>query len=366
MSMLCPRCGEPLTRYRSPAGWVWQCGCCGGRAVALSVLRKAVEECLVRALWVAATQGAVSAALLCPSCRQPMNRAAVQAGVSVTVEVCPRCQFVWTDAGELEQMPPAPPPARPPEPEIPPQAREALALAKVEALSERAQYYHSPADDIPDSLYQVALAMVGLPVEEENFLQRQPWTTWLTAFTVAAISLMAFVDMERAVRLLALVPAEWWRYGGLTLFTSFFVHASLFHLVTNLYFLVVFGDNVEDHLGHARFLLLLVLATLAGDLLHIAFDPRAETPCLGASGGISGLIAFYALRFPHARFTMAYRFAFFSLSAWQLALLWLIFQVIGVFEQVAGWSSVSALAHLGGAAMGVVAWFWWGRERAAS
>jgi len=358
--MLCPRCLEPLMRYRSHAGLVWQCPRCGGRAVALSVLRKAVEERLVRALWVAATQGGVRSPLPCPSCRHPMNQAAVTASAPITVDVCERCQFVWTDAGELEQMPPAPP-APPSEPDIPPEAKEALALAKVEALRERARHAHHPADDIPEDPLQVALAMLGLPVEEENPLQRYPWMTWLTAFTILAISLMAFADMERAVRTLALVPAEWWRYGGITLFTSFFVHGSLFHLVTNLYFLVVFGDNVEDYLGHGRFVLLLVLATLGGDLLHVAFEPRAEVPCIGASGGISGLVAFYALRFPHARFYMAYRLQFFSVPAWALAVLWMLFQVIGIFQQVSGVSSVSALAHLGGAAVGALGWVWWGR-----
>ncbi|MDW8290616.1 MAG: rhomboid family intramembrane serine protease [Armatimonadota bacterium] len=360
--MLCPRCQEPLTRYRAQAGLVWQCQRCGGRAVALSVLRKAVEPGLVRSLWVAATQGGVPSPLPCPSCRLPMKQAPSVAHVPAAIDVCERCQFVWTDAGELELMPPAPPEAKPQEPELPPEAKEALALAKVEALSERARRLRHPADDIPDNAFQAALAILGLPVEEENFLQRLPWATWLTAFTVVAISLMAFVDMERALRQLALIPAEWWRYGGLTLFTSFFVHGSLFHLVTNLYFLVVFGDNVEDFLGHGRFVVLLVLATLGGDALHILLEPRSDVPCIGASGGISGLVAFYALCFPHARFIMAYRGGFFSLSAWQLALLWAVIQVIGAFQQVAGVTDFSALAHLGGAATGAVCWLLW-RQR---
>lgn len=366
--MICPRCQEPLARYRSFAGLVWQCMRCGGRAVALSVLRKAVEERTVRALWVTATQGGLRSSLRCPSCRKPMRQASTGTGAPMTIEVCELCQFVWTDAGELEQMPPAQPPPKPAEPDLPPEAKEALAMAKVEALSHRQRYYGE--EELPDSIFQTALLLLGLPVEEENFLQRQPWMTWLTAFTITAVSLMAFVDLDRAIRTLALVPAEWWRYGGITLFTSFFVHGSLLHLLGNLYFLVIFGDNVEDLLGHTRFLLLLVLATLAGDILHIAFDPRPDMPCIGASGGISGVVLFYALSFPEAKLYMMYRwwlhFRVFSLPAWVVALLWLILQLLGLFEQISGMGSVSALAHLGGAMTGFLCWLMWRRGKKPS
>lgn len=362
--MICPRCQEPLTCYRSYAGLVWQCERCGGRAVALSVLRKAVEERSVRALWVTATQGGLRSPLSCPSCRKPMRQALVGTSVPVTVDVCERCQFVWTDVGELEQMPPAPPPPQPQEPDLPPKAKEALAMAKVQALSQRQRRYGD--EELPDSLFQTALLLLGLPVEEKNFLQRQPWMTWLTAFTITAVSLIAFVDLDRAIRTLALVPAEWWRYGGITLFTNFFVHGSPFHLLSNLYFLTVFGDNVEDFLGHTRFLLLLALAALAGDVLHIAFAPRPEVPCIGASGGISGVVLFYALAFPQAKLYMAYRWwlywRVFSLPAWTLALLWLILQLLGAFEQISGIGGVSALAHLGGAITGFLCWLMW-RQR---
>lgn len=362
--MICPRCQEPLGRYRSYAGLVWQCSRCGGRAVALSVLRKAVERRAVHALWVTATQGGIPSPLQCPSCRKPMRHASVGTVVPVTVDVCELCQFVWTDAGELEQMPTAQAPPKPQEPDLPPKAKEALAMAKVEALRQRTGYYVD--NDMPDNLLQIALLMLGLPVEEENFLQRMPWMTWLVAFTITAISLIAFVDLERAVDRLALVPAEWWRYGGVTLLTSFFVHASLFHLFSNLYFLVVFGDNVEDFVGHVRFVLLLVVSTLAGDVLHIAFEPRSEVPCIGASGGISGLVLFYALAFPYHRIYFAYRWWWyigaFSVPAWLMAMLWLILQVLGVFAQLYGASNVSALAHVGGAIAGFVCWLLW-REK---
>jgi membrane associated rhomboid family serine protease/Zn-finger nucleic acid-binding protein len=297
-----------------------------------------------------------------------MSHTSVGVTLPVTIDVCELCQFIWTDAGELEQMPAAPPPARPQEPDLPPEAKEALAMAKVEALRQRARAY-DVEEGLPDNPVQAALLLLGLPVEEENWLQRYPYMTWITAFTITVISVMAFFNLDRAISNLAMVPAEWWRFGGITLFTSFFIHGSIVHLLSNLYFLIVFGDNVEDRVGHGRFVLLLVLATLAGDILHIAFEPRSDIPCIGASGGISGIVAFYALAFPHSRLQIAYgwwwagRWWVFSLPAWLLALLWVLLQLVGVLEQIYGFSGISALAHLGGAMAGLGCWFLWQREQ---
>jgi membrane associated rhomboid family serine protease len=167
---------------------------------------------------------------------------------------------------------------------------------------------------------------------------------------------------------LALVPAEPFRMGGLTFATSLLLHAGLLHLFGNLYFLFVFGDNVEDTLGPLRFAILLVIASLAGDVAHILADPQSEVPLVGASGGISGVIAFYALRFPHARLGFLFRIGFHyfrwvNLPAWSAFLLWCGLQVYGAYEQILGFSIVSALAHLSGAGVGVA---WWAVSRMRS
>ena len=113
-----------------------------------------------------------------------------------------------------------------------------------------------------------------------------------------------------------------------------------------------------------RYLLLIATAAFIGDLAHIALDPRPQTPCIGASGGIAGVITFYALNFPRMRlaFLMRWGFVWFrwiQLPAWFAFILRILFQLIGTLEQRAGISSVSSVAHLGGAAVGVVAWLVW-------
>jgi membrane associated rhomboid family serine protease len=179
---------------------------------------------------------------------------------------------------------------------------------------------------------------------------------------------MAFPHLRDVVQRFGLIPAQAMRLGGLTFVRSFFLHAGIIHLVGNMYFLLVFGDNVEDFLRPLRYLALIVLAALVGDLAHVAIDPQSQIPCIGASGGIAGVITFYALNFPRAglEFLMRWAFVWFRwirLPAWSVFILWILFQIIGAIEQKAGISSVSSVAHLGGAAVGVVAWLLFKKEK---
>ena len=86
-----------------------------------------------------------------------------------------------------------------------------------------------------------------------------------------------------------------------TLFTSMFLHGGLLHIGSNMLYLFIFGDNVEDHLGHARFLLFYLLCGLAAGATHIAFNASSEVPSIGASGAIAGVLAAYLRLFPHAQ-----------------------------------------------------------------
>ena len=171
-------------------------------------------------------------------------------------------------------------------------------------------------------------------------------------------------DLKAAVENWGLIPAEFGRHFGLTFLTSFFLHGSVFHLLGNLYFLIVFGDNTEDILGKRRFLLLLAMASFVGDACHIAFDPRAALPSVGASGGISGILAYYCLRFPTARVGFVWWFRWFSVPVGIMFALWVSSEIFDALWITAGFTQVAVFAHLGGAAVGVL--FWWWTQRAIS
>ncbi len=362
----CPNCGTALTRTPGPKGLFWNCDQCGGRAVGVPVLRAAIGNDRVSAIWSRAINTTKNDGKSCPICLRAMVHVAMGlAGQMLEIDVCKRCEFVWFDAAEYEAIPPPPPPRREPgetdEKELPQGAREALAIYKVQQMAKQAQ----EEDPEPDASWKAVPALFGLPVEmDSDPLTRIPMATLSLSLVITAVSIWAFFDLENVVQNFGLIPDHAWRYGGLTFLTSFFLHGGIFHLVSNLYFLIIFGVHVENYLGSKRWLLLVFLAAIVGDFLHVAADPRGDVPCIGASGGISGLIAFYAFKFPHAKLGILFRyyyvyFKWLQFPAWCAFLLWLLLQCFGAYEQVAGFNGVSSLAHLGGTAVGVALWFLW-------
>jgi membrane associated rhomboid family serine protease len=177
------------------------------------------------------------------------------------------------------------------------------------------------------------------------------------------VSVWAFFNLDSAVENFGMVPAHAFRYGGATFITSFFLHGGWMHLLGNLYFFLLFGGEVEDFLGRRRFLLLVFLATVVGHLFHICGDPRSDLPCIGASGGISGVLVFYACQFPRARLGFFFWFlrglGWVRVPAWAVFGLWLLLQLRGALYQMHGFSSVSSLAHIGGVTTGFLLWLAW-------
>ncbi len=353
---VCPGDKRPLERLTSPHGVYWICPACGGRAVGVGLLRKTVARDAIDQIWIAARARQGTRSRPCPSCLEPMIE--VSSGpTGPAVDVCLACHFVWFDAREYEQLPPPPLPA--PE-QIPQRAQEILATAQAEAIAKRAE--HDFGAEAPKELWKYLPGILGMPIEyEESALRTAPWMTWALIAFICAFSIRAFFNLEQAVTQFGLVPQQWSRSLGLTFLTSFLLHGDPFHLLGNMYFLFVFGDNVEDYLGKARYLVLILAAAALGDIAHIVLDPRSQIPLIGASGGISGVIAFYALKFPKAKLGWLFRiwfvyFRWIRMPAYVFVGVWILLQFLGAYLQIEGASSVSALAHLGGAATGLVFW----------
>jgi membrane associated rhomboid family serine protease len=283
-------------------------------------------------------------------------------GPPVELDVCRPCQFAWFDPKEIDGVAPAPEETEP-LPEIPPDPRWVLAMAKVEAIAKR---YRAEVGPEPAVGWKFWPGFLGLPIEwEDRPLARVPVVTWTLTALIAVVSIVAFLgDLSAAGRRLGFVPVDPLRHWGLTLVTSFLLHGGIWHLAANLYFLLVFGDNVEEDLGRRRYVGLLVGAALAGDLFHGLFDLRPGMPVVGASTAISGIIVYYALRFPEARLGLLFRVWFvvvvrwIRFPAWVGLIGWVALQMLGVRRQVLGPTTISALGHLGGAAVGAAVWLW--------
>ena len=158
-----------------------------------------------------------------------------------------------------------------------------------------------------------------------------------------------------------LIPAECFRNNGATFITSMFLHGGIAHLIGNMYFLLIFGDNVEDALGKPLYLLLMLASGLAAGLLHIILFPTSTVPCIGASGFISGIIAAYAVFFPDVTISLCMRyfliFRWFGIPAWGAFVLWILLQGIMAMLSFHIDAGVAFGAHIGGAIFGLAIGF---------
>jgi len=138
----------------------------------------------------------------------------------------------------------------------------------------------------------------------------------------------------------------------LPLFTSMFLHGSFLHLAGNMLALWIFGDNVEDYLGHFNYLFVYLASGVVGALTHILLNLNSRVPTIGASGAIAGVMGAYFILYPRAR-VLTWFFVFILwLPAWLVLGYWFLVQFVTV-SQIAQ-SGVAVWAHLGGFAAGVI------------
>lgn len=145
-----------------------------------------------------------------------------------------------------------------------------------------------------------------------------------------------------------------------TVFTSMFLHGGLFHIGGNMLYLWIFGDNVEDTLGHGRFLLFYLLSGVGAAITQTLVNPTSTVPMVGASGAISGVLGAYLLLFPYARVLTLITFGLFVRFVYVPAIIvlgmWIVVQVLNgfiTFSVAADGGGVAWFAHIGGFVTGM-------------
>ena len=150
-----------------------------------------------------------------------------------------------------------------------------------------------------------------------------------------------------------LVPEQ---FNLQSLMTSMFLHGGWMHLIGNMWFLWIFGDNIEDILGHGKYLLFYLLCGVAAAVAQVMLNPFSRIPMVGASGAIAGVMGSYMFKFPHARIeTFAFIFVFitrFDVPAWLMLIYWFatqLFSGVGsIGTSTANQGGVAFFAHIGG------------------
>jgi membrane associated rhomboid family serine protease len=142
-------------------------------------------------------------------------------------------------------------------------------------------------------------------------------------------------------------------------FTSMFLHANWVHIAGNMLFLWVFGENVEDILGHGKYLIFYLLCGMAAAATQVLADPLSRVPMVGASGAIAGVMGAYLVKFPRSRVVMLFFALFFfrfEVPAWFMLAYWFVLQLFGGVGSIteASQGGTAFFAHVGGFVAGIV------------
>jgi membrane associated rhomboid family serine protease len=205
-----------------------------------------------------------------------------------------------------------------------------------------------------------------IPLRDENPTHRFPAVTILLVALNTAIFITQAISpqgLSYHVMRMGVIPyeishlrslAEGVRLSpGVTVFTAMFLHGSLFHLLGNMLFLWIFGNNIEDYLGHLRFSLFYLLSGLGATFVQVVFSPNSRIPMIGASGAIAGVLGAYIILYPAAKVrTLVFLFFIIRVldipAAYVLGL-WFVLQVLNV--GLGG--GVAWFAHIGGFLVGM-------------
>ena len=224
----------------------------------------------------------------------------------------------------------------------------------------------------PLSWAKLLIFLVGQPVKiHESPLHITPWITRSMIVLISLLSIVAWLpeNTEFLFGLLAFYPDSQGVQWFTGLFTCAFLHGSWMHLLGNMYFFWLFGRHVECRFGRRRMIGLLFIATALGAWLHGMFS---DAPLIGASGGIFGILTFYAMLFPKSRVLWVPFVGFFLrvfLIQWKYLRqgipvryfvgIFMLFQLVLLHDQLIGDGNISALGHLGGGLAGVLIFWGW-------
>jgi membrane associated rhomboid family serine protease len=211
-----------------------------------------------------------------------------------------------------------------------------------------------------------------IPISDDNPVKITPIVTW----AIIALCVMVYLwerqlghELDHAIDVLGFKPdmlfAHRHRVAGFiavpaftAIVISMFLHGSILHIAGNMLYLWIFGNNVEDAMGHFRFILFYLVCGVAAALSLAWMDPGSKLPMIGASGAISGVLAGYVLLFPRAKVTVIVPLGiiFFPLaiSAFWVVGLWFVLQIISAAITDPGQPGVAWGAHVGGFLAGLV------------
>ena len=291
----CAACAKPMERVSVPGrGRYYRCASHGLWLQRSFFHAYEGGKVLARQILGSARAGrGRSRKLACPQCFAEMSVLGYRPAPAIELDACHRCEAVWFDTGELEQ--------------IQQSTMKSAVGSSVRASpvpgEDRVRF--APSEHLFNAGGAVglgnfsALHMLGLPTEEEvSRPQREIFLTYFLIGICLFFTLLAF-KQPAALAKWAFFPLQPLKNYGLNALVSLFVHGDWLHWFSNAYFLFLAGDNIEDHVGRDRLLELFVFGGLCGHIATVFFGMKI--PAVGASGAVCALLAYYVCAFPKNR-----------------------------------------------------------------
>jgi len=205
-----------------------------------------------------------------------------------------------------------------------------------------------------------------MPISDDNSLRK---TLPIVTYCLIALNvLFYFFEMaggEEFIMRWAFVPSRFLSdpyADSSTIFTSMFMHAGIAHLVGNMLYLWIFGDNVEDSIGKTPFLIFYFVCGISAIFSQMLFNPESTVPNVGASGAIAGVLGAYIYLFPHGKINVILGRSMQMMPAYIVIGFWFVLQFlsgVGSTAHLEGYGGVAYMAHIGGFLMGLVIMFFY-------
>lgn len=205
------------------------------------------------------------------------------------------------------------------------------------------------------------------PIRDTNKSSTFPIVNWMIIIINAGIFIIQVRLPRETVEIIfntfGVIPirfVEFHPLAPISLFSSQFLHGGWLHIIRNLWILYIFGDNVEDRIGHIQYLVFYIITGIAGGLLQVVIQPFSNTPMIGASGAISGVLGAYIFFFPRAR---VLTFVPIFILPWLVEIpaviflgIWFLSQFVNVINEASTIvnSGIAYWAHLGGFGAGFI------------
>jgi membrane associated rhomboid family serine protease len=213
------------------------------------------------------------------------------------------------------------------------------------------------------------------PVGDDNSQRRTfPTVTIVLIVLNVVVFLAELAGGDQFITNWAFVPSRFGEHPGanaVTIFSAMFMHGGWLHLFGNMLFLWIFGDNVEDRFGHAKFLIFYLLAGIAATFSQYWVSPESGIPNVGASGAIAGVLGAYILLFPQSRVNVLLGRQIVAMPAFAVLGMWIVLQLVSGVGTIAATDEsaggIAYMAHIGGFVSGLLMTFLFrGRESSGS